>query len=108
MLLDLIELQSKKERNRVFYTKDEKQTIMKYVQRLKPKMTDDKTGKPIHPPPYIPPVEDYVKDMSIILNHIFSYEFKTHQLDAKSKPKKSKEQNTTVPQFDPRYAIFTT
>lgn len=30
---------------------------------------------------YKPSVEEYVRDMSIILDHIFSYEFKTQALD---------------------------
>ena len=43
---------------------------MRYVARFEPK-ADGKR------PLYKPPVEEYARDMAVLLDHIFSYEFKT-------------------------------
>lgn len=52
---------------------------MRYVQRLNPKRVDEK-GKKIEV--YIPALEEYVGDMATIIDHIFSYEFNTQNMES--------------------------
>lgn len=48
---------------------------MKYVPRLNPKTVDVK-GRKIEV--FVPAIEEYIDDLVTIMDHIFSYEFKTH------------------------------
>lgn len=56
---------------------------MQHVRRFEAKV-DAKTKQE----PYKPPVEEFAKDMAIILDHIFSYEFKTDKMTGLEEPKK--------------------
>ena len=78
-MLKLIGKQEEYRTQRKFYTKEDKQIIMRYVQRFNPK-PDPKDPKA---KVYKPPVEQYVRDMAVMVDHIFSYEFKTLELDSK-------------------------
>ena len=63
-------------KERKFYSQKDKQTILKYVQRFDPPKME---GNNL--PPFKPSTEQYTKDMAIMLDHIFSYEFKTQKLE---------------------------
>jgi len=86
----MIELFNKQEgmrKKRRFYTLEEKQIIMRYVQRLNPKQDDPNIEV------YKPPIELYISDMALMMNHIFSYEFKTATLKKEPGEKKPAVEN---------------
>lgn len=61
-------------KKRRFYSLEQKQTIMKHIQRYDRKSVN---GMQM----FNPSKMEYVEDMAVLLDHIFSYEFKTHQAD---------------------------
>lgn len=70
-MMDLIHKQPLLQVKRKFYSEEEKRKIKNYVQRFNVKAT--KPGVKI----FNPSTEEYVHDMAILLDHIFSYEFNT-------------------------------
>lgn len=73
-LHDLIALQPQLQAQRKFYTKQQKQDIINYVQFFNRKALDPNIKM------FNPSVEEYVNDMSHMIDHILSYEFKTHNM----------------------------
>ena len=74
-MVNLIQLQRQYKKQRKFYKPEEKQAILKYIPRFDP------PKKKNVPNPFKPTKEQYVKDLIHIMEHIFSYEFKTEHLD---------------------------
>lgn len=58
-------------KDRKFYTLEQKQTIMRHIQRFKPVSKDPSIEL------YSPDVEDFTKDIALMMDFIFTYEFKT-------------------------------
>jgi hypothetical protein len=48
-----------------------------------------------------PSVEEYVADMAVLLDHILSYEFKTHKMVKSNKLDVPPRPNAEVPQYSP-------
>lgn len=74
-MIALISMQKKMRKKRLFYSYEEKQKIVRYIPRLEP---DKKYKEAMQ---YRPPLDRYVNDLITIMDHIFSYEFKTSHLD---------------------------
>lgn len=70
-MIDLIALQRTYKRERRFYSYEEKQKIVRYIPRLEPDKKYQAAAQ------YKPNLDQYVNDLIIIMDHIFSYEFKT-------------------------------
>ena len=70
-MIDLIYKAPKMRKARKFYTVEQKQTIMRHIQRFKPVSKDPLITL------YSPDVEDFTKDLALMMDFIFTYEFKT-------------------------------
>ena len=65
---------------------------MRYVARFEPKVDRKQPKRPL----YKPPVEEYARDMAVLLDHIFSYEFKTMDMGEPKKGALAREASVLV------------
>ena len=80
----LISEHSRRQRKREVFTGEEKQLIMKHISRME--FFPDKKNRPNDV--FKPPLAEFVKDLALIFDHIFSYEFNTFSVEkSKSKAK---------------------